>query len=85
MIKNFIKFPILKRLIPSILTRYYGITKKSRKYYQIGNIDFYLDFLDPMDREIILNENYEYDQVSYIEKKMNNRVELRILYFLFCK
>ena len=72
MIKNFIKFPILKRLIPSILTRYYGITKKSRKYYQIGNIDFYLDFLDPMDREIILNENYEYDQVSYIEKKMNN-------------
>ena len=72
MIQNFIKFPILKRLIPSILTRYYRITKKSRKYYQIKNINFYLDFLDPMDREIILNKNYEYDQVSYIEKKMNN-------------
>jgi len=72
MITKLINFPFLKRLIPSIITRYYRITKKSRKYYQIGNINFFLDFLDPMDREIILNKNYEYDQVFFIEKKMKN-------------
>ena len=71
MIEKLIKFPLLKRLIPSILTRYYRVTKKSRKYYQIKDINFFLDFLDPMDREIILYKNYEYDQVNYIEKKMS--------------
>lgn len=72
MIEKLIKFPYLKRLIPSIFTRYYRIIKKSRKYYQIKDIKFYLDFLDPMDREIILNRVYEKDQVTFIEKKMNN-------------
>ena len=73
MIEKLIKLPILKRLIPSILTRYFRITNKSRKFYKIGEINFYLDFLDPMDREIILYKNYEYNQVLYIEKKMNNK------------
>ena len=72
MIEKLIKLPLLKRLIPSILTRYYRLTKRSRKYYQIGDINFFLDFLDPMDREIILHKNYEHDQVNYIEKKMKN-------------
>ena len=71
MIEKLIKLPLLKRLIPSILTRYYRITKKSRKYYQIRDINFYLDFLDPMDREIILHKNYEHDQVFYLENKIS--------------
>ena len=72
MIEELIKLPLLKRLIPSILIRYYRLTKKSKKYYQIGDINLYLDFLDPMDREIILNKVYEQDQVIFIEKKISN-------------
>ncbi len=70
MIEYLIKLPVLKRLIPSIFRRYYKIMGTSRKYYKIGNINYYLDFLDPMDRLLILNKNYEYDQVIYFEQTL---------------
>ena len=54
MIEFFAKFPILKRLIPSIGIRLLKILKKSRGYYKIKNIYLYLDFLDPIDRQIII-------------------------------
>ena len=72
MIKYLIKLPFLKRLIPSISRRYYKFTKNNRKYYKIGNINYYLDFLDPMDRLIILNKNYEHDQVTFFEQKLRD-------------
>ena len=78
MIKYLIKLPYLKRLIPSISRRYYKFTKTNRKYYKIGNINYYLDFLDPMDRLIILNKNYEHDQVTFFEQKLR---ELPFSYF----
>ena len=78
MIKYLIKLPFLKRLIPSISRRYYKFTKTNRKYYKIGNINYYLDFLDPMDRLIILNKNYEHDQVTFFEQKLR---ELPFSYF----
>ena len=37
MIEKLIKLPLLKRLIPSILTRYYRITKKSKIFKDIKN------------------------------------------------
>ena len=70
MIKYLIKFPIFKRLIPSISLRVLKLIKKNKKFYKIGNIDFYFDFLDPIDRKIILNKEYEHDQVSFLEKIM---------------
>tara|TARA_B100000674_G_scaffold313679_1_gene260808 strand:+ start:233 stop:1006 length:774 start_codon:yes stop_codon:yes gene_type:complete len=79
MIEILIKLPIFKRLIPSILQRYYKFLKKNKKYFKIGKIHFYLDFLDPMDREIILNKNYEHDQVVFFEKKIK---EYFITHFL---
>ena len=70
MIKYFIKLPFLKRLIPSITTRYFKLLKKNRDYFKVGNINFYLDYLDPIDRQIILNKDYDNDMVFFLEKRM---------------
>ena len=67
MLKELIKFPILKRIIPSILIRILKITNKNRGYFKIKDIDMYLDFLDPIDREIILNKNYETDEFNFTD------------------
>ena len=69
MIKLLIKFPLLKRLIPSIGIRILRIFKKNRGYFRIGKISFFLDFLDPIDRQIILHKVYEHDQVLFIENE----------------
>ena len=70
----FLKIPILKRLIPSLILRTLRLFKKNRKFYKIGNINFFFDFLDPIDRQIILNKEYEHDQVSFLEKMMRKKV-----------
>ena len=57
MIKFLVKLPILKRLIPSLGIRLLSILKKNRGYFKINNIKMFLDFLDPIDRQIILKLN----------------------------
>jgi len=79
MIEFFAKFPILKRLIPSIGIRVLKILKKSRGFYKIQNIYFYLDFLDPIDRQIIIYKEYENDQVKFVE---NQILKTQFDYFL---
>ena len=69
MIRFLIKLPIFKRLIPSIGLRVLRFFKKNRGYFKIGELNFYLDFLDPIDRQIILHKNYENDQVIFLEKE----------------
>jgi FkbM family methyltransferase len=61
-------------MIPSIGIRILRFFKKNRGYFKIGGINFYLDFLDPIDRQIILNKNYENDQVVFIERKMEKNL-----------
>ena len=70
MIQYLVKIPIFKRLIPSFGIRFLRFFKKNRGFFKIGEINFYLDFLDPIDRQIIINKNYEQDQVSFFRKKM---------------
>ena len=70
MIQYLVKIPIFKRLIPSFGIRILRFFKKNRGFFKIGEINFYLDFLDPIDRQIIINKNYEKDQVSFFRKKM---------------
>ena len=70
MINFLIKFPILKRLIPSLGMRILRFFNKNRGYFQIEDINFFLDFLDPIDRQIIIYKNYEYDQVSFLENQI---------------
>ena len=67
MIKFFLKIPLLKRLIPSLGIRISKLFNKNRGYYNIKSIIFYLDFLDPVDRQIILNKEYEQDAVNFLE------------------
>ena len=74
MIQFFAKLPILKRLIPSIGTRVLKLFKKNRGYFKIGEINFYLDFLDPIDRQIIIHKKYENDQVMFLEKLMKKNL-----------
>ena len=71
MIQFFVKLPIFKRLIPSFGIRFLRFLKKNRGFFKIGEISFYLDFLDPIDRQIILHKNYEVDQVLFFQNKMN--------------
>ena len=70
MIKFFLKIPVFKRLIPSLGIRILKLFNKNRGFYNINNIFFYLDFLDPVDREIILNKEYEQDAINFLEVEM---------------
>ena len=67
--KFLLNFPLFKRLIPSIGIRVLKLLKKNKGFYKINNILFYLDFLDPIDRKIILYKEYEHDTVSFLEEK----------------
>ena len=74
MIQFIVKLPIFKRLIPSLGIRISKILGINRRYYLIGNISFYLDFLDPIDRHIIIHKKYEDDAVSFLEKEMKKNL-----------
>jgi len=79
MIQYFVKIPILKRLIPSLGIRILKFFRKNRGFFKIGEINFYLDFLDPIDRQIITNKNYEKDQVLFFRNIME---KIEFEYFL---
>ena len=74
MIKFILKIPVLKRLVPSLGIRILKLLNRSRGYYNIKNIEFYLDFLDPVDRQIILNKDYEHDAINFLELEMKNKI-----------
>ena len=67
MISKLIKLPIFKRLIPSILVRFLKTFKKNRGFFKVKDIEMYLDFLDPIDRQIILNQSYEVEELNIFE------------------
>ena len=72
-IKNLIKYPILKRAIPSILIKIYKIFNFKPKLYKINNINFFLNFLDPIDRKIILTQNYEETEMFFLLKNIKKK------------
>ena len=81
MIKFLVKLPILKRLIPSLGIRLLSILKKNRGYFKINKIKMFLDFLDPIDRQIILTEEYEHEEFVIFSKfikdnSINNLIDV---------
>ena len=66
MLSKLIKLPIFKRIIPSLAIRIVKILKKNKGYFKINGTVMYLDFLDPIDREIILYKKYEDEEVQYL-------------------
>ena len=79
MLSKIAKLPILKRLIPSLAIRILKIIGKNRGYYSIKGIDLYLDFLDPIDREIILFNEFENPEIEFL---INEIKEKKLNYFL---
>ena len=76
MLSKIAKLPILKRLIPSLAIRILKLIGKNRGYYSIRGINMYLDFLDPIDREIILFNEFENLEIEFLigeikRKKLN--------------
>ena len=79
MISKLIKLPFLKRLIPSISLRLLKVLNKNRGYFKINDFEMFLDFLDPIDREIILSQEFEKQEIDFLI----NQIELnKINYFL---
>ena len=79
MIKYLITLPILKRIIPSIGIRLLKILKKNRGFFNIDGFKMYLDFLDPIDRIIILNKTYETEEIKILTKLINNESSTKFI------
>ncbi len=70
---NFLlKVPTIKKIISSIGIRVLKLLNKNRGYFKINNIKMFLDFLDPIDREIILDQGYEKKEISFLNKLINS-------------
>ena len=79
MLAKLVKFPLLKRLIPSLSIRFLKLLKKNRGYFNINKTKMFLDFLDPIDREIILHQEFEKLEINFLIKQINiNKID----YFL---
>jgi len=68
-IKNLIKLPILKRLIPSIFKKYIFFTGNYLREKKINNILYNLDTRHLIDRNFYLRENYE-DELFFYAKNL---------------
>ena len=72
MFNKLLKVPILKKLISSAGIRILRLLNKNRGYFKIQKINMFLDFLDPIDREIIINQEYEKKEISILTKLIEN-------------
>jgi len=79
MFSTLVKIPLFKRMIPSLGIRILKILKKNRGYFQIKDTKMFLDFLDPIDRQIILNQEYEKLEINYLIKEIKKN---NILHFI---
>ena len=79
MISKLIRFPVLKRLIPSISLRVLKILNKNRGYFKVNDFEMFLDFLDPIDREIILTQEFEKQEIDFLIDQIRTN---KINYFL---
>ncbi len=73
------KIPILKKIISSLGIKVLMLLNKNRGYFKIREINMFLDFLDPIDRELIITKEYEYKEISTLTKLIDNN---KIKYFI---
>ena len=79
MLSKLAKIPVLKKLISSLGIRILKLLNKNRGYFKIQKINMFLDFLDPIDREIIINQNYEKKEISILTNLIENH---KVNYFI---
>jgi hypothetical protein len=66
MIKILFKFSIIKKITSSIIRRYFIYFRKNGSYFKVQGIKMFLNFLDPVDKEIILTKEYEARQINIL-------------------
>tara|TARA_B100001059_G_C17702917_1_gene511117 strand:- start:58 stop:831 length:774 start_codon:yes stop_codon:yes gene_type:complete len=71
MLSKILKVQILKRLIFSLSIRILKFLKKNRGYFKIKNTQMFLDFLDPIDREIIIYQEFEAIEFNFLIDQIN--------------
>ena len=79
MLSTLLKIPLLKRTVPSLVLKILKILKKNRGYFKIRNTRMFLDFLDPIDKKIILDQEYEKLEINYL---LNEIKKNKILHFI---
>ena len=66
----FIKIPILKRVIPSFVKRYFKLIGKNNFIINYENIKIIINLNEPMDQLIYFQKNYEKKQINYLLKQI---------------
>ena len=79
MLSTLLKIPLLKRAVPSLVLKILKILKKNRGYFKIKDTKMFLDFLDPIDKKIILDQEYEKLEINYL---LNQIKKNKILHFI---
>lgn len=79
MLSTLLKIPLLKRAVPSLMLKILKMLKKNRGYFKIRNTRMFLDFLDPIDKKIILDQEYEELEINYL---LNQIKKNKILDFI---
>ena len=67
-LNKLINYPIFKRIVPSLIRKILKILNKNRGYFKVKSFQMYLDFLDPIDREIILFNEFEKEEINLLIK-----------------
>ena len=66
MLEYLIRYPILKRIITSVGVRILKFLKINSRFFDINGFKMFLDFLDPVDRLIILHKTYETEEINIL-------------------
>ena len=66
------KIPIIKRLYPSIIKRFFKLISKSKIHYNFFGLNLIGDINEPMDKEIYLFGEYENKQIEYLIRNIKN-------------
>ena len=66
MFNALLKISIIKKFISSLGIRILKVLNKNRGFFKINKINMFLDFLDPIDRELIITKEYEKKEISIL-------------------
>ena len=70
---------IFKKFFTGIKIRFLKTLKKNRGYFYISGIKMFLDYLDPIDRELIITQKYEEKEINFFKRIYNSN---KFEYFL---
>jgi len=74
MIKKLLKkIPIIKRLYPSIIKKILNILQIDEINHKFYNVNFSLNINEPMEKEILLFDYYENDQIDFLIKNFEEK------------